>query len=128
MKNHRRIKYRPDYRSGKGKEEVRPQYIMVHLSFEEIMAAYGKGSPCRNMTDAIETFREDMLKEAEYRGYEGISLFAPVASLYTEWIKRSWEGEYDAESLGSSDPDNDGRRDDSSELEERDDGAGSGEA
>lgn len=128
MKRSKRIKHSPRYRSGKGNEEVRPQYIMIHLSFEEIMAAYGKGSPCRNMTDAIETFREDMLKEAEYRGYEGVSLFAPVASLYTEWIKRSWEGEYESESMGSPDPADDGRRDDGSDVEESLDGAGTGKA
>lgn len=104
------------------------QYIMIHLSFEEIKAAYGPGSFCKTLTDALETFREDMIREAEFRGYTGASLFAPVASLYTDWIQKLWEN-YDAEgSMGSQDPDNDGRRDDGSELEERDDGAGSGEA
>lgn len=103
------------------------RYIMVHLTFEEVKAAYGPGSSCKTMTDAIETFREDMIKEAEYQGYEGADLFAPMLSLYTTWITNLWR--YDeAESMGSQDPDNDGRRDDSSELEERDDGAGSGEA
>ena len=105
----------------------RTQYLMVYLSFEEVKAAYGPGSSCKTMTDAIETFREDMIKEAEYQGFEGAALFAPTVSLYTTWITNLWR--YDeAESLGSQDPDNDGRRDDSSELEERDDGAGSGEA
>lgn len=69
----------------------RAQYIMVHLSYEEIKAAYGPGSSCKTLTDALETFREDMLKEAEYRGYEGAALFAPVAALYTDWIRKLWE-------------------------------------
>lgn len=103
------------------------QYIMVHLSFEEVKAAYGPGSSCKTMTEAIETFREDMLKEAEYQGYEGTALFAPTLSLYTTWITNLWR--YDETgSMGSEDPDNDDGRDDSSDVEESLDGAGTGEA
>lgn len=116
-------------RKDTGREhKQRAQYIMIHLSFDEIKAAYGPGSSCKNLTDAIETFHEDMIKEAEYRGYEGASLFSPVASLYTDWIRTLWEN-YDAEgSMGSEDPDNDGRCDDSSDVEGSLDGASTGEA
>lgn len=103
-------------------------YIMVHLSYEEIKAAYGPESSCKTLTDALETFREDMFREADFRGYKEDALFSPTMALYTDWIRKLWEN-YDEEgSMGSQDPDNDGGRDDSSELEERDAAAGTREA
>ena len=127
---HKRNKYEPSYQVGVGHSKHNPgspPYIMIHLSYDEIVAAYGPGSSCLNMTDAFEIFRDDMLKEAEYRGYEGAALFAPVADLYTSWIRNIWEKYYE-EHVEPSDPAADGRCDDVADVAESDDGAGAGKA
>lgn len=88
-------------------EKLNAPILHVYMTRNQVINAYGPQSACTSLTDAIETFRADMIEEASYHGYDENALFMPSLHLYTSWIQRAW-GCYDEGSMEPEDPGNDG--------------------